>query len=75
MYSGTVLVAFINMFIFHIIYSMDLEDLPTKTSAERKGANMAYGWAFFISLVIADVFVGFFDEAVIATFHCMAMDT
>ena len=33
-----------------------------------------YVVVFFITIVISKIFLGLFDEAVLATLHCMAMD-
>jgi len=33
-----------------------------------------YVVVFLITIVISNIFLGLFDEAVLATLHCMAMD-
>lgn len=67
---GIFLVLLVNIGIFFAAWGGMKGDTPTKGDIEA----LLYVMVILITLLIADIFLGLFDEAVISTLHCMAMD-
>lgn len=69
---GTFMCILLNVLVFHAIlmYGLGINTGPDSLAP----VMVAYLIAFIISAIVVDIFLGLFDEAVLATIHCYALD-
>jgi hypothetical protein len=68
---GIFLVLLVNLGIFYGAWS-GIRDQSKPVQGDIEA--VLYVLLILLTLLIADIFLGLFDEAVISTLHCMAMD-
>jgi hypothetical protein len=68
---GIFLVLLVNLGIFYGAWS-GIRDQSKPVQGDIEA--VLYVLLILLTLLIADIFLGLFDEAVISTLHCMALD-
>lgn len=73
-FFGTFMITLLNLGVFFGLYTAGPFGKGNNNKAARMLAPILYIIVLFISLIISKIFLGLFDEAVLSTLHCMAMD-
>ena len=71
---GTLVIIGLNLGVFFALYTAGPFGKGNNSMEARQVGVALYGIVFIITIVVANIFLGLFDEAVMSTLHCMAMD-